>query len=164
MTDRLSSVTRFGRIGEELTTAPQGFFNDSGKAIGFDGRDPFSIGQRNQHASYITGTGGTGPTTVIRTYVVDQAFSYFIPSLFGGEHTVKAGGGYSWNNMDPRSTFDSGTFQFRTDAPYNPADPATHPFQFDVTVGPRSDYGYAWCRRTSAATCSSRTSGASRAT
>ena len=142
LTDRLSSVTRFGRIGESLTTAPQGFFNDAGEAVGFDGRDPFSIGQRNQHASYITGTGGTGPTTVIRTYVVDQAFSYFVPSLFGGEHTVKAGGGYSWNNMDPRSTFDSGTFQFRGDAPYNPADPATHPFQFDVTVGPPSDYGY----------------------
>ncbi len=143
ITDRLSSVTRFGRIGESLTTAPQGFFNDKGKPIGFDGRDPFSIGQRNVHASYITGTGGTGPTTVIRTYVIDQAFSYFVPNLLGGEHTVKAGGGYSWNNMDPRSTFDSGTFQFRTDAPYNPADPATYPFQFDVTVGPRSDYGYA---------------------
>ena len=61
LTDRLSSVTRFGRIGESLTTAPQGFFNDDGEAVGFDGRDPFSIGQRNQHASYITGTGGTGP-------------------------------------------------------------------------------------------------------
>ncbi len=45
--------------------------------------------------------------------------------------------------MDPRSTFDSGTFQFRGDAPYNPADPTTHPFQFDVLVGPEDDYGYA---------------------
>ena len=45
--------------------------------------------------------------------------------------------------MPPRTTFDSGTFQFRGDAPYNPADPATHPFQFDVTVGPPNDYGYA---------------------
>ena len=143
LTDRLSSVTRFGRIGESLTTAPQGFFNDDGEAIGFGGRDPFSIGQRNEHASYITGTGGTGPTTVIRTYVIDQAFSYFVPSLLGGEHTLKAGGGYSWNNMDPRSTFDSGTFQFRGDAPYNPADPLTHPFQFNVLVGPPDDYGYA---------------------
>jgi hypothetical protein len=143
LTDRLSSVTRVGRIGEELTTAPEAFFNDDGEAIGFDGRDPFSLGQRNQHASYITGTGGTGPTTVIRTYVLDQAFSYFVPSLLGGEHTFKAGGGYSWNNMDPRSTMDSGTFQFRGDAPYNPADPTTHPFQFDVTVGPPDPYGYA---------------------
>jgi hypothetical protein len=143
ITDRLSSVTRFGRIGEALTTAPQGFFNDDGEAVGFDGRDPFSIGQRNEHASYITGTGGTGPTTWIRTYVIDQAFSYFVPSLFGGDHTFKTGGGYSWNNMDPRSTFDSGTFQFRGDAPYNPADPLTHPFQFNVLVGPPDDYGYA---------------------
>ena len=143
LTDRLSSVTRFGRIGESLTTAPQGFFNDDGEAIGFGGRDPFSIGQRNEHAAYITGTGGTGPTTVIRTYVIDQAFSYFVPSMLGGEHTLKAGGGYSWNNMDPRSTFDSGTFQFRGDAPYNPADPLTHPFQFNVLVGPPDDYGYA---------------------
>lgn len=143
LTDRLSSVTRFGRIGEELTTAAQGFFNEDGEAVGFDGRDPFSIGQRNVHPSYITGTGGSGPTTVIRSYVLDQAFSYFVPSLFGGEHTFKAGGGYSWNHMDPRSTFDSGTFQFRGDAPYNPADPTTYPFQFDVTVGPPNDYGYA---------------------
>ncbi|MCC7123767.1 MAG: TonB-dependent receptor [Acidobacteria bacterium] len=142
LTDRLSSVTRFGRIGEELTTAPQGFFDGNGAVIGFGGRDPFSIGQRNQHASYITGTGGTGPTTVIRTWVVDQAFSYFVPRLLGGEHTFKTGGGISFNNMDPRSTFDSGTFLFRGDAPYNPADPSTHPFQFDVTVGPPSDYGY----------------------
>jgi hypothetical protein len=143
ITDRLSSVTRLGRIGEELTTAPQAFFNDDGEAIGFDGRDPFSLGQRNQHASYTTGTGGTGPTTIIRTYVLDQAFSYFVPSLAGGEHTFKVGGGYSWNNMDPRSTMDSGTFQFRGDAPYNPADPLTYPFQFDVTVGPPDPYGYA---------------------
>ena len=144
ITDRLSSVTRFGRIGESLTTAPQGFFNEDGEAIGFGGRDPFSIGQRNEHASYITGTGGGGFfTTVIRSYVLDQAFSYFVPQLFGGEHTFKAGGGYSWNNMDPRSTLDSGTFQFRGDAGYNPADPLTHPFQFNVVVGPEDDYGYA---------------------
>ncbi|MCC7240783.1 MAG: TonB-dependent receptor [Acidobacteria bacterium] len=143
LTDRLSSVTRFGRIGEELTTAPEGFFDSSGKAVGFDGRDPFSIGQRNVHPSYITGKGGSGPTTVIRTWVLDQAFSYFVPNLFGGEHTWKAGGGASLNHMVPRSTFDSGTFQFRTDAPYNPADSTTYPFQFDVTVGPPDPYGYA---------------------
>ncbi|MEZ5284358.1 MAG: hypothetical protein R2712_06025 [Vicinamibacterales bacterium] len=74
---------------------------------------------------------------MIRTWVLDQAFSYFVPQLLGGEHTFKFGGGVSLNNMDPRSTFDSGTFQFRTDAPYNPADPSTYLFQFDVTVGPQ---------------------------
>jgi TonB dependent receptor len=79
---------------------------------------------------------------VIRTYVVDESFSYFVPNMWGGEHTLKAGGGISFNEMPPRTTFSSGTFQFRGDAPYNPADSSTHPFQFSVTVGPPTDWGY----------------------
>ena len=37
------------------------------------------------HPSYITGKGGEGLNTVIRSYVFDEAFSYFAPSLIGGE-------------------------------------------------------------------------------
>jgi hypothetical protein len=94
------------------------------------------------HPSYITGRGGEGLNTRIRTYVVDESFSYFAPRLFGAEHNFKVGGGLSFNEMPPRTTFSSGTYQFRTDAPYNPADPSTYPFQFSVTVGPPSDWGY----------------------
>jgi outer membrane receptor protein involved in Fe transport len=143
LSDRASNVIRVGRIGEELGTGAQAFFeNDEVKQIGFDGRDPFSIGQRNVHPSYVTGKGGEGLNTVIRTYVFDEAFTYFAPSLWGTQHTFKVGGGVSFNQMPPRTTFSSGTYNFRTDAPYNPADPATHPFQFDVTVGPPSPWGY----------------------
>ena len=63
-------------------------------------------------------------------------------SLWGGEHTFKMGGGISYNQMPPRTTVDSGTFQFRGDAPYNPANPTTYPFQFDVIVGPEDVEGY----------------------
>jgi hypothetical protein len=143
-TDRASNVVRFGRIGEQLGTGAQAFFDvPDVKQIGFAGRDPFSIGQRNVHASYITGKGGDGTNTRIRTYVIDEAFSYFVPSLMGGEHTLKFGGGISWNQMPPRTVMSSGTFQFRGDAPYNPDDPTTFPFQFDVTVGPPNEFGYA---------------------
>lgn len=142
LTDRASNVIRVGRIGEELGTGAQAFFDDNVKQIGFSGRDPFSIGQRNVHQSYITGKGGEGLNTVIRTYVFDEAFSYFVPSLMGGEHTFKFGGGISFNQMPPRTTFSSGTFLFRTDAPYNPSDTSTYPYQFDVTVGPPNDFGY----------------------
>jgi len=142
-TDRASNVIRVGRIGESLTTGAQAFFDDNVTTIGFAGRDPFSIGQQNTHPSYITGKGGEGLNTVIRTYVFDEAFSYFVPSLLGGEHTFKFGGGVGFHQMPPRTTFSSGTFQFRTDAPYNPNDPATYPFQFDVTVGPPDEFGYA---------------------
>jgi hypothetical protein len=140
--NRASNVVRLGRIGEELGTGAQAFFDNDVKQVGFAGRNPFSIGQRNQHPSYITGRGGEGLNTLIRTYVFDEVFSYFAPTLWGSEHNFKAGTGVSFNEMPPRTTFSSGTFQFRTDAPYNPANPATFPFQFNVTVGPPSDFGY----------------------
>ena len=139
--DRASNVIRAGRIGEELATGAQTYFDDNVKFIGFAGRDPLGIGQLNTHPSYLTGKGGSMVRTVIRTYVLDEALSYFLPR-FGGEHNFKVGGGVSFNQMPPRTTVDSGTFQFRTDAPYNPADPATYPFQFDITLGPEGVNGF----------------------
>jgi hypothetical protein len=140
--DRGSNVIRVGRIGEELATGAQAFFDDDVNFIGFNGRDPFSIGQSNDHQSYVTGKGGSMVRTRIRTYVFDDSYSYFVPSLWGGEHTFKMGGGVSYNQMPPRTTVDSGIFQFRTDAPYNPAIPSTFPFQFDVIVGPPNVEGF----------------------
>jgi hypothetical protein len=138
---RASNVIRVGRISEELGTGAQAFFDDDVTQIGFGGRDPFSIGQRNVHPSYITGKGGEGANTLIRTYVLDESFSYFLPG-WRGDHTFKAGGGLSLNHMPPRTMMNSGIFQFSSDAAYNPANPATYPFQFDVLVGPPDPFGY----------------------
>jgi Carboxypeptidase regulatory-like domain/TonB-dependent Receptor Plug Domain/TonB dependent receptor-like, beta-barrel len=140
--DRGSNVVRVGRIGEELATGAQAFFDEDVNFIGFGGRDPFSIGQSNVHAGYVTGKGGSMVRTRIRTYVLDDSYSYFVPNLWGGEHTLKAGSGISYNQMPPRTTVDSGTFQFRGDLPYDPNNPATFPFQFDVVVGPPNVDGF----------------------
>lgn len=141
--DRASNVIRLGRIGEELATGAQAFFDSDVHFIGFNGRDPFSIGQSNVHPSYVTGQGGQMVRTVIRSYVFDESFSYFVPHLWGGEHTMKAGGGISFNHMTPRTTVDSGIFQFNNrDAPYKPADLSTYPTQFDVVVGPPGAEGF----------------------
>ena len=142
LSDRATNTIRVGRIGEELGTGAQAFFDDDVNQIGFGGRDPFSIGQRNDHPSYVTGKGGEGLNTVIRTYVLDESFSYFVPRLWGGEHNLKVGGGLSHNQMPPRTTFNSGVFTFRSDAPYDPANLATYPTQFDVVVGPPDPFGY----------------------
>ncbi|MGE0450523.1 MAG: TonB-dependent receptor [Vicinamibacterales bacterium] len=141
LSDRASNVIRVGNITERLNTGAQAFFMDDVTFVGFDGRDPFSIGQRNTHPSYITGKGGTGTLTKIRTYTFDDSFSYFLPS-WGGEHTMKFGGGFSLNQAPARGAVSSGIYQFRSDLPYNPADPATYPFQFDATVGPASQVAY----------------------
>ena len=135
--DRATNVLRLGRIGEQLGTGAQAVFaDDKVEFVGFNGRDPFTLGQRNEHPSYTTGRGGDGVNTRIRTYTVDNSFSYFVPSLWGGEHTFKAGGGVSFNQATPRSTVSSGIFTFENDLPYDPANPATYPSQFDITVGP----------------------------
>ncbi len=135
LSTRGTNVLRVGRIGEELGTGAQAFFDDDVAFVGFGGRDPFSLGQRNVHPSYFTGRGGEGLNTRIRTYTIDNAYSYFVPDL-AGEHNLKVGGGFSLNQTPPRSAVSSGTYQFRTDAAYDPANPATYPFQFDITVGP----------------------------
>ena len=127
LSDRASNVIRVGRINEDLATGAQTYFDDDVNFIGFAGRDPLAIGQSNAHPSYVTGQGGSMVNTIIHTYVFDESFSYFVPELWGGEHTFKVGGGISLNRMDPRTTVDSGTFQFRGDAPYNPTNPATYP-------------------------------------
>lgn len=141
ISDRASNVVRVGNIQENLNTGAQAFFNSDVIFQGFGGRDPFTIGQRNTHPSYITGKGGTGTLTKIRTYTFDDSFSYFLPS-FGGEHTMKFGGGFSLNQAPPRGAVSSGIYQFRSDLPYNPADPTTYPFQFDITVGPQSQTSF----------------------
>jgi hypothetical protein len=143
LTDRASNVLRVGRITEDLRTGAQAFFEQPGRYgveyIGFGGREPFGIGQANEHPSYVTGLGGTAQRQQIYTYVVENSFSYFLPD-WGGEHTFKAGAGWSYNADDPRSQADSGTFEFNSDLPYNPANPATYPVQFDIAVGPPGEF------------------------
>ena len=142
ISDRASNVFRAGVIHEQLDTGEQTYFNDDVTARGFDGRDPFSIGQENIHPGYVTGIGGTGTQTTIQTLTLDNAFSYFVPSLWGGEHTFKVGGGISFNQADPRIQQFSGSFDFATDLPYDPNNPATFPRQFDITLGPTGVDGF----------------------
>jgi hypothetical protein len=138
-TDRASNVLRVGRIGEQLGTGAKTFFKQArsyrGWRTGLAGRDQFAIGSANVHPSYQAGPGGQGQDTRIRTYTIDDTFSYFVPDR-GGEHTFKVGGGWSVNRAVPRALNDSGTFTFENDLPYNPANLATYPRQFEIVVGP----------------------------
>jgi hypothetical protein len=141
LTDRASAVFRVGRIGEQLNTGAQTFFNDDVSWRGFDGRNPLTMGQANEHPDYNTGTGGGGGWTRVRTFTVDASLSYFLPEA-GGEHTMKFGGGWSKNALPGRESPDSGTFDFGSNLPYNPANPATFPREFSIRVGaPGSDFG-----------------------
>lgn len=133
--DNASNTVRVGWIREELGSGNKSFFADGVNYVGFGGRDPFSIGSRNQHPGYVTGPGGEGTLTKVRSYMFDDTFSYFLPDR-GGDHNLKFGGGFSLNRLVPRAFASSGIFIFQSDLPYNPANPATYPSQFEIDVGP----------------------------
>ncbi len=151
VSDRASNVFRLGWIREQLDTGAQTFFEESSsflignagiRALGFGGRDPFALGSLNTHPGWTTGKGGPGAQTTIHTYAVDDSFSYFVPSLMGGEHTFKFGAGLSLNRSDPQAVQDSGNFTFTSDLPYNPANSVTFPTRFDIQVGPVGVNGF----------------------
>ena len=133
--DRGSNVFRFGWIGELLSGGSRTFFTDDVDFIGLVDRDQFAIGSRQEHPSYVTGVGGGGGETRVRTWMWDDVFSYFAPDL-GGDHNFKFGGGFSLNRIDPRASVDSGLFIFESDLPFNPANRATFPEQFEIQTGP----------------------------
>jgi hypothetical protein len=73
----------------------------------------------------------------IRTYAVDNAFTY-IRSGWAGDHTFKAGWGYSRNLARPQivGANDNGTFSFQaSNRPFDPADPFTYPTRFSIRLG-----------------------------
>ncbi|MEI6668880.1 MAG: TonB-dependent receptor [Acidobacteriota bacterium] len=154
LNDRASNVVRASRITEDLGTGQQAFFATQSKCpltlfaecvswVGFDGKDPFTMGQQNVHPSYLTGKGGSGLDSRILTLAVDDSFSYFVPKLFGGEHTFKFGGGISLNSMPQRAAANTGVFTFKGDAPFNPNDSTTYPYQFDIQMGdPAEKFGW----------------------
>ncbi len=154
LNDRASNVVRFERITENLGTGQQAFFSELDgcpsvlfescvKWTGFNGQDPFTMGQQNVHASYITGKGGSGLDSQILTLALDDSFSYFVPTQHLGEHTFKFGAGASLNSMPLRAAANTGVYTFKGDTPYDPANPATYPYQFDIQIGdPAEKFGW----------------------
>ena len=135
------NVIRLGRIGEELGTGAQTFFDDNVTYIGFAGRDPFAIGQLNNHPSYLTGRGARAehgnPDLRVRRLV-----QLFRPELEGA-NTRSRPAAASASTRCPRARREFGHLHFRSDVPYNPADPATYPIQFDVMSGRRNEFVHA---------------------
>ena len=128
LTDRASNVIRVGPHRRELGTGAQTFFDDDVKSIGFAGRDPFSIGQRNVHPSYITGKGGEGLNTrdphlrrsTSRSATSCPACGRRAHVQVRRRHQLQPVAAARRRSARARSSSAS-------DAPYNPADPSTLP-------------------------------------
>ena len=99
-----------------------------------NGRDQFDIGSRNAHADFDTGLAAAHGGADSRNYTIQDVLTHVTG---GGAHTFKTG--FTWNRPMVRpqriGANDNGTFTFRHNLPYNPADPFTYPSQFSIVMG-----------------------------
>jgi Carboxypeptidase regulatory-like domain len=76
------------------------------------------------------------------SYQFDEAFNWFAPRLWGGNHDIKVGFQYLFADaVINDETNMNGTFRFPTDMAFNPADPRTYPERLQILVPtPESTY------------------------
>jgi hypothetical protein len=127
---------RAGHVRENLLQGPRVFFDDSWNFIGLNGREQFDIGSMNAHPDYNAGNRNNYQEDLIRSYAIDDSFTYFKPG-WGGDHTFKAGFGWSRNGALPQGTAANliGLFDFPTNTAFNQADPRTYPWRFRIRLG-----------------------------
>jgi hypothetical protein len=133
---RATNEFKVGHVRENLLQGPRLFFDDNWKFIGLAGREQFDLGSMNAHPSYNAGPRNNYQQDLIRSVAVDDSFTYFRPGM-GGDHTFKAGIGWSRNAALPQGTATNlvGLFNFPTNAAFDPANPRSYPSRFQIRVG-----------------------------
>jgi hypothetical protein len=133
---RATNEFRVSHVRENLLQGPRTFFDDDWKFIGLNGRDQFDIGSMNTHPDYNAGTRNNYNADLIRTYAVENSFTYVKPD-WGGDHTFKTGFGWSRNTADPQSIGANliGTFDFPTNTAFDPNNARTYPRRFQIRLG-----------------------------
>jgi outer membrane receptor protein involved in Fe transport len=133
---RATNEFKVGHVRENLLQGNTAYFDEDLNFIELAGRDQFDIGSDNRHPDYAAGPRALHGSARIRTYVVDNAFT-LIKTGWAGDHTFKAGAGWSRNAARPQivGSNDNGTFSFLTNRPFNPADPFSYPSRFSIRLG-----------------------------
>jgi hypothetical protein len=139
--NRATNEFKVGHVRENLLQGSRALFDENWKFIGLGGREQFDIGSQNTHPDYVTGNNTAFNADLIRSYAIDDSFT-FLQSGWRGDHTFKVGAGWSRNGAFPQSVGANaiGTFSFPTNAAFNPADPRTYPWQFTIRVLGQLEY------------------------
>ncbi len=132
----MTNELRVGHVRENLLQGPQIWFDDDWNFVGLNGREQFDFGSQNTHPDYNAGPRTNYQQDLIRSYAIDDSFTYVKPD-WGGDHTFKAGFGWSRNGAFPQSSGANliGTFNFSTNAAFDPANPRTYPRRFQIRLG-----------------------------
>jgi hypothetical protein len=134
--NRATNELRLGHVRENLLQGPRIFFDESWNFIGLDGREQFDLGSMNAHPDYNAGNRNNYQADLIRSFAIDNAFTY-LKAGWGGDHTFKFGAGWSRNGAFPQSTAANmvGLFDFPTNDAFDPANARTYPFRFRMRLG-----------------------------
>ena len=144
--NRTTNEFKFSHVGEDRVDGnlaymgiPPANWTTSGwiddlEYVGLNGRDQFDIGSRNAHADFDTGLAAAHGGADSRNYTVQDTLTHVTG---GGAHTLKTG--FLWNRPMVRpqriGANDNGTFTFRHNLPFNPANPRTYPSRFTIVMG-----------------------------
>jgi hypothetical protein len=127
---------KFGHVREDLLQGNLQYFDEDYNFIELNGRDQFDIGSDNLHPDFGAGPLALHGSAKVRSYTFDNAFT-LVKSGWGGNHTMKAGFGWSQNGANPviAGSNDNGSFEFLHNRPFNPANPSTYPSVFSIRLG-----------------------------
>jgi hypothetical protein len=136
MGSRATNEFRVAHVRENLLQGPRIFFDDQWNFIGLNGREQFDLGSMNAHPDYNAGNRNNYQEDLIRSMAVDNSFTYFKPG-WHGDHTFKAGAGWSRNAALPQGTAANlvGLFDFPTNTAFDQSNARTYPFRFRIRLG-----------------------------
>jgi hypothetical protein len=135
--NRATNEFKVTHVRENLLQGNSQYFDKDWKFIELNGRDQFDIGSQNSHPDWVAGPRSSHGSARVRSYVVDDAFTY-VRSGWAGEHTVRTGWTYSRNLARPQivGANDIGTFGFEaSNLPFDPSNPLTYPTRFQIRLG-----------------------------
>jgi len=132
LNNKTTNEVKIGHVRESLLQGPSILFDSDWSFIGFHGIDPFDVGSQNSHPDYIAGPRNTYAQDLIRDITVDDTVTTLL-----GSHNLKVGFAWSRNGALPQGTAANftGMYDFPGNVPFNPANSATYPYRFRVSVG-----------------------------
>jgi hypothetical protein len=93
-----------------------------------------------QYLTFVDQASTVAQARVDNAYQFDDTFSWFIPGA-KGDHNIRAGLQYEYVDIFSSAQDNlNGTFAFRSDRPFNAADPATYPERLTIRVPAASEY------------------------
>jgi carboxypeptidase family protein/TonB-dependent receptor-like protein len=105
-----------------------------------NGRNQLACSPQLNYLTYVDGDNATAQSRVNNAYQLENTLSWFVPGKHG-DHDLKFGVQFQYTSADSNQQDNmNGTFTFRTNSPFNSADPRTYPERLQIRVPGPSSY------------------------